>query len=464
MKVKKWKYLLMPLFLFGITLAGPTISVNAMEAGYCDLTLDGGQWDGTHYYNADNVMVRDVFFYDGTNTYFLQYDGTPMKDRFTYHPDGEHLIYFDEEGHEVFNNFHHIKTSVSGDAVDDLCFFDVYGYLYKNVITYDQTGTRIYYANSNGVMEQNGFFDISTAALNYDALAAGKLHGYAGEDGTVEGFYEDYQDYLVRKNISCKIWMPVQADVYRYENGGKVLDRTEDFTAYYSSNAEKAFENVFYTGGTKIYSNGGWESIADKTVYNPAADETLSANGFHYENNVVVLNDLDYNDGDLLTTNTYPWDSEPVVTYELQDENNGTRKVTTPYSYTEYAIKDGRETLTAQYGRFQSLWSAPFVFYKQVEMDGKVIGKKYIKFYSGEYGPYVLVATKGEMPFGIQGNVGEQRRVTFTRYDADWISYSVDETGEDTHLKYDDNRNEQWTNPEEIVVTYECRDLVDCLE
>ena len=97
-------------------------------------------------------------------------------------------------------------------------------------------------------------------------------------------------------------------------------------------------------------------------------------------------------------------------------------------------------------------------------MDGKVIGKKYIKFYSGEYGPYVLVATKGEMPFGIQGNVGEQRRVTFTRYDADWISYSVDETGEDTHLKYDDNRNEQWTNPEEIIVTYECRDLVDCLE
>lgn len=58
-----------------------------------------------------------------------------MKDRLTYHPDGEHVIYFDSEGHDVFSDFARVKKSISGDNVNDLCFFDVYGYMYVDVVT-----------------------------------------------------------------------------------------------------------------------------------------------------------------------------------------------------------------------------------------------------------------------------------------------------------------------------------------
>ena len=60
---------------------------------YYSLIKDGGHWDGTRYYR-DNILMTDVFFYDGTYTYYLMSDGTPMRDRLTYHPDGEHIIYF----------------------------------------------------------------------------------------------------------------------------------------------------------------------------------------------------------------------------------------------------------------------------------------------------------------------------------------------------------------------------------
>lgn len=39
-----------------------------------------------------------IWYFDGKWTYYLQYDGTPMKDRLTYHPDGEHIIYLDANG------------------------------------------------------------------------------------------------------------------------------------------------------------------------------------------------------------------------------------------------------------------------------------------------------------------------------------------------------------------------------
>ena len=44
-------------------------------------------------------------------------DGSPMKDRLAYHPDGEHVIYFDQNGHEVFTNFQYC------DSVQYICYF-----------------------------------------------------------------------------------------------------------------------------------------------------------------------------------------------------------------------------------------------------------------------------------------------------------------------------------------------------
>ena len=124
--------------------------------------------DGTmRCYDANGNMVKNNFKCDGTYTYFFQNDGTAMTDRLTYHPDGEHVIYFDENGHEVFSNFAHIKKSIAGDAVDDLCFFDVYGHMYVDFITYDQAGVNLYYANPYGVMEHNGWFMFSDGNIGY---------------------------------------------------------------------------------------------------------------------------------------------------------------------------------------------------------------------------------------------------------------------------------------------------------
>ena len=138
-----------------------------------------GTWDeGAGTLTLSNgELAKDCFFCDGIYTYYLQHDGTPMKDRLTYHPDGEHVIYFDEYGHEVFSNFKNVKQSIAGDPVDDLCFFDVYGYMYVDFITYDQAGVNLYYANPCGVMERYGWFTFSEKQ--------GGGMGYANSDGTL---------------------------------------------------------------------------------------------------------------------------------------------------------------------------------------------------------------------------------------------------------------------------------------
>lgn len=99
------------------------------------------QADGTlKCYSSDGSMIKNDFKCDGVSTYYFQNDGSDMMGRLTYHPDGTHVIYFDEKGHEVFSDFTHVVKSISGDAVDDFCFFDVHGYMYTDVMTYDSYG------------------------------------------------------------------------------------------------------------------------------------------------------------------------------------------------------------------------------------------------------------------------------------------------------------------------------------
>ena len=153
-------------------------------SSYYNITVNGGTWDGTHYYLPSGTMVYNAFFSDGTYTYYLQADGTPMKDRLTYHPDGVHVIYFDADGHEVFSDFAHISKSIAGTDVDDMCFFNVYGYMYVDTLTYDKTGTKLYYVNPYGVLERNGWFQFSghefDAGLGFSGVAGG--YGYANWD------------------------------------------------------------------------------------------------------------------------------------------------------------------------------------------------------------------------------------------------------------------------------------------
>ena len=134
---------------------------------FYSLVKDGGNWDGSHYTKADGTLATDVFFFDGTYTYYLQADGSPMKDKLTYHPDGEHIIYLDTEGHEVFTSFQYCPS------VEYTCYFDSQGYLYKDQITF--VGDKVYYLNANGKMEQNGWF----------GFANGRDYGFANQDGTL---------------------------------------------------------------------------------------------------------------------------------------------------------------------------------------------------------------------------------------------------------------------------------------
>ncbi len=111
-----------------------------------------------------------------------------MRDRLTYHPDGEHIIYFDDMGHEVFSDFAHVKKAIAGNEVDDYCFFNTYGYMYVDVLTWDKTGQYLYYANPYGVMEIGKWFQFSDTVQWANGVSAANIaekYGYATENGTL---------------------------------------------------------------------------------------------------------------------------------------------------------------------------------------------------------------------------------------------------------------------------------------
>ncbi|MCI6783767.1 MAG: hypothetical protein MR594_09100 [Lachnospiraceae bacterium] len=131
--------------------------------------------NGVQYLYADGQKVINDFVFDGTYTYYAQADGTPMTNCLTYHPDGEHIIYFDENGHEVFNDFQYCSS------VGYTCYFDSQGYIYKDKITF--ANDKVYYLNANGKMEDAGWFQ----------FANGMDYGFANADGTLKngGFTYD---------------------------------------------------------------------------------------------------------------------------------------------------------------------------------------------------------------------------------------------------------------------------------
>lgn len=142
----------------------------------------------TRYYDENGCLIRNKFVCDGTYTYFVQADGTAMTDRLTYHPDGKNIIYLDELGHEVFSDFHHVKMSISGEAVDDYCFFNVFGYMYTDVLTWDKEGQNLLYANPYGILEVGKWFQFSDTVKwadgsNCVGIAGG--YGYANADATL---------------------------------------------------------------------------------------------------------------------------------------------------------------------------------------------------------------------------------------------------------------------------------------
>ncbi len=277
-------------FLFIVKLIVNTQIESKAEfvAPYYNINDNGGEWDGT-YYTLDGRIIKDSFFCDGKYTYYLQADGTPMTDRLTYHPDGEHVIYFDEYGHEVFNDFMNVKESISGDSVDDFCYFDVYGYMYTNVVTYNQKGDTLYYANPYGVMECTGWFkfDENVGGIA-DALGIdGNTYAYANPDGSIEPSSlgnEIKSDILVSENTTLK-----KVCKYRY---GTIYDEL-----IYNKKGNILFEILYdYYGYSDSYGNSISGDLLK--VYDSYGNLLKE---FIYDNNYNIYNYTEYGaDGNII--------------------------------------------------------------------------------------------------------------------------------------------------------------------
>ncbi len=243
--------------------------------------------------SSDNLVINE-FKCDGTYTYYFQLDGTAMKDRLSYHPDGTHIIYFDGAGHEVFSNFSHVKKSIAGEPVDDLCFFDVYGYMYVNVLTFNQSGTALYYANPYGVMECNGWFQFAEGAGGVAeplGAAEGKW-GYAYSNGVIDA--GSIGDESVKTTF-----VPVQA----------------------TEVPEKAIKPLTYFSGNKPVKKMG---------------EGDQASEFKYDENGNLIEY--YSGGRLLEK--YEYNSKNNLTKEVMVLEDGSEEVTVTYEYNGNQAKE----------------------------------------------------------------------------------------------------------------------------
>ena len=127
------------------------------------------------FFREDGSMIFNDYYCDGVYTYYMQYDGTAMKNRLTYDPEGTGLIYFDDKGHMLFDTFQYCKD------VQYICYFATDGRAYFDQVTF--VGDKAYYLNACGKMEDSGWF----------TFADGVNHGFANSDGTLHtgGFSYD---------------------------------------------------------------------------------------------------------------------------------------------------------------------------------------------------------------------------------------------------------------------------------
>lgn len=149
--------------------------------------------------DKDGYMVTNQFMFDGQYTYYLMANGAPMKDRMTYHPDGVHIIYFDEYGHEVFGNFQYSKND------NATYYFDSQGYIYKDQITFWNGST--YYLNADGKMEQNGWFEFANGRdLGYGTSTGALMNQGFSYDAKGRSVYFHWNGMVARGLISDGTW------------------------------------------------------------------------------------------------------------------------------------------------------------------------------------------------------------------------------------------------------------------
>ena len=118
------------------------------------------------YNRLEKGMKQDTFFSDGTYTYYLQHDGSILRETLSYDPQGTGLIYMDAKGHMVFDAFQYCKD------VGYTCYFDTFGRAYFDQTTFWRG--HAYYLDQTGRMQNSGWFRFSDGSI-----------GYANEDGTL---------------------------------------------------------------------------------------------------------------------------------------------------------------------------------------------------------------------------------------------------------------------------------------
>lgn len=231
-----------------------------MQYGYRSYTDAGVEKKGDYWY-YNGTLITNSFFFDGSYTYFLQADGTPMKGRLTYHPDGEHIIYFDENGHEVFAKF------VFCEDVQYTCYFGSDGYIYKDQITFNEYGSP-YYLNANGKMEDSGWFQ----------FANGRDWGYAYESGCLvsNGFERD--PYYRLNAQSPQDFFAHRGEVYYFHwNGMVARGLIQDNNYYYlMDETDGHYTGKFPTGATPVFAAGEHETDFVVGVNIPAGEVVVT--------------------------------------------------------------------------------------------------------------------------------------------------------------------------------------------
>ena len=120
------------------------------------------------YYDKNGQVIRNQFYCDGVYTYFLQNDGSPMTNRLSWDPEGTGLIYFDEQGHMLFDTFKYCRD------VGYTCYFNTYGRAIFDQTTFYHN--KAYYMDATGRMKTEGWFQ----------FANGIDYGYAKSDGSLQ--------------------------------------------------------------------------------------------------------------------------------------------------------------------------------------------------------------------------------------------------------------------------------------
>ena len=395
---------------FMAQLGGSKVSAEENRAAHYMFQNNGDSWDGNHYYLEDGTMVYNAFFCDGRDTYYLQADGTPMKDRLTYHPDGIHIIYFDANGHEVFSDFSHISKSIAGTDVDDMCFFDMNGYMYVDTLTYDMTGTKLYYVNQYGVLERNGWFQFSgyefDAGLGFSGQAGG--YGYANADCSLmvntntydwngnlvymqgDGHMEGSQTGKPDGNEapSGDGWYRANGNIYYFTPGSneaaKGLTRIDDVYYYFNPDTSVMEKNtvVKVDGTNYAFGENGKQIVALPLKEFKSGWNGMNGYIYEYDDSYNLIKKVYYEAGNIKSWSIYDYDAQGRL-LEITDSDFDGVKQYTDYEYYSSG-KESKKIRKEIYRSDKTEYSRDGKLYK-IEDFNWVIVSIYTYYSTGQY-------------------------------------------------------------------------------